>query len=865
METIRIQTGATERITAVALSSALAPLTGLTDLLISIQRVSDGFWFDFADLTFKSVGWTTRQAAMTEISSTLAPGQYRTDFVTSTITNAAANDAYLITVTQSPGTTVKNIPQVGELKVGQWVDNLNATVSSRSTLTQAQVLSDATPFPGARIDAAITSRAAPGAAMDLVTDAVDAAALAADAVAEIGAALSSAHGAGSWEGSSASAVADAVWDEAIAGHSAAGSAGKELQDKPSAAAVDSQLSGTHGAGSWEGSSAAAVADAVWDELKAGHVGAGSFGEEVQSHATPTEVVTSLGTYGAATGAQVATRAAPGDSMDLITDAVDANALAASAITELDAALSAAHGAGSWEGGTPAAIADAVWDEAKAGHVAGGSFGEEVQSHATQAEILSDATPFPGARIDAAISSRAAPGAAMDLVTDAVDAAALATSAISEIDAALSAAHGAGSWEGSGASAVAAAVWDEPKLGHGVAGTFGAELQGKPSATEVAGAVWEEALPGGHPPGSSGERLATTDDRVDAAVSTRAAPGAAMTLTAGERVAVGAQADVQLSAAHGAGSWEGPSLGAVADAVWDEPLAGHAGLGTAGAELAAKAEPSDVLAQAGAALVAYGPATPADLVPIPAAVDAQLSGTHGAGSWQAPSAGLVAGAVWDEAAAGHAAPGSFGAEVQTHATPAEVRAQAVLALGDYDAADGADIAGIPGDVDLQLSALHGAGSWEDDPVALADAVWDEALAGHAGAGSAGKALEDARAAAVTVNARIPADPTSTVTEAAAHGATQAAVAVVGADVAILLARLTVARAAALDLLPGVASDAALTRRILVNRLELADGATNNWILYADDDVTPLLRFSVSDKDGEAIRLAKYVPARRTRGT
>lgn len=37
--------------------------------------------------------------------------------------------------------------------------------------------------------------------------------------------------------------------------------------------------------------AAAVADAVWDEAKAGHVGAGSFGEEVQAHALSSEVAT----------------------------------------------------------------------------------------------------------------------------------------------------------------------------------------------------------------------------------------------------------------------------------------------------------------------------------------------------------------------------------------------------------------------------------------------------------------------------------------------------------------------------------------------------------------------------------------------
>ncbi len=36
--------------------------------------------------------------------------------------------------------------------------------------------------------------------------------------------------------------------------------------------------------------------------------------------------------------------------------------------------------------TPEQIADAVWDEAKAGHVVAGSFGEEVQSHSTTQEL-----------------------------------------------------------------------------------------------------------------------------------------------------------------------------------------------------------------------------------------------------------------------------------------------------------------------------------------------------------------------------------------------------------------------------------------------------------------------------------------------
>ena len=69
------------------------------------------------------------------------------------------------------------------------VDNINATIGSRAT--QADILSDATPFPGASIDAAISTRgtADPGDAMDLT----------AGALGDIDTELSATHGAGSWE------------------------------------------------------------------------------------------------------------------------------------------------------------------------------------------------------------------------------------------------------------------------------------------------------------------------------------------------------------------------------------------------------------------------------------------------------------------------------------------------------------------------------------------------------------------------------------------------------------------------------------------------------------------------------------------
>lgn len=132
MSCSRIQTDETERIEVLILDGNLDSLTGLTDILISIRRVSDGYWYDFSDDTFKNSGWTTRQQAMTETDSTNDPGVYHYDFDTSAITNAAANDTYQINADQSPGTTAKNVPQIGELKVGQFVDHIDADVSSRA-------------------------------------------------------------------------------------------------------------------------------------------------------------------------------------------------------------------------------------------------------------------------------------------------------------------------------------------------------------------------------------------------------------------------------------------------------------------------------------------------------------------------------------------------------------------------------------------------------------------------------------------------------------------------------------------------------------------------------------------------------------
>lgn len=61
---------------------------------------------------------------------------------------------------------------------------------------------------------------------------------------------------------------------------------------------------------------------------------------------------------------------------------------------------------------------------------------------------------------------------------------------------------------------------------------------------------------------------------------------------------------------------------------------------------------------------------------------------------------------------------------------------------------------------------------------------------------------------------------------------------------------------------VDSSTTLIRKIQTNRLELLDGGTDNWILYDDDAVTPLLTFSVTDKDDNVIVQYPNVPSKRS---
>jgi hypothetical protein len=98
--------------------------TGLTDIMLSIRRASDGYWLDHADHTFKASGWSTRTIAMTAIDATYAPGVYQYLFDTSLLTNAVVPDRYLVHVVNT-SEVLTNLPWDDEITVGLGLSSIN--------------------------------------------------------------------------------------------------------------------------------------------------------------------------------------------------------------------------------------------------------------------------------------------------------------------------------------------------------------------------------------------------------------------------------------------------------------------------------------------------------------------------------------------------------------------------------------------------------------------------------------------------------------------------------------------------------------------------------------------------------------------
>ncbi len=404
------------------------------------------------------------------------------------------------------GFTGCTMPTVTDItnKTGFEIAGTKNRLDDLNDLAQSDILSDSTPFAGANIDAAISSR--------------------------------SSH--------SADDVADKVWDELIADHTTGGTFGAKNQrvvpsetvddykadvsnlaleatvqniktqtdklqfdgsnnvqsrvnDKgvlndPSATDIDSQLSSTHGSGSWEGSGSAnadEIADAVWNEAMSEHMTAGTFGQAAQIVRANTAQAGGSNTITLDSGASstddwyvnqtvfIVEGTGAGQSRKISTyngstkvATVDSNWATVPDDTSKFLILPNYILTGT------GASASEVWSYStrsltdKTGfEIAGTKTTLDDLNDLAQSDILSDATPFAGGNIDAAISSRSSHsvsdiwGYTTRSLTDKIGFEIAGTK--TKLD----------DLNDPSAEAVADQVWEEPVSEHMNSGTFGADL------------------------------------------------------------------------------------------------------------------------------------------------------------------------------------------------------------------------------------------------------------------------------------------------------------------------------------------------------------------------------------------------------
>jgi hypothetical protein len=143
---VNIKTGDAEPIEVSITDFFGAPLPGLTTIKARVRRLSDLFYFDWTDNTFRAGGSVARMLeALTPVNPTYSRGEYHLNTVdhpgawdTSKIANPAVDDIYHVTVIEDGSSLAGNVPQVGEIKVGRWVDLVDVSVSSRASPSEVQ-------------------------------------------------------------------------------------------------------------------------------------------------------------------------------------------------------------------------------------------------------------------------------------------------------------------------------------------------------------------------------------------------------------------------------------------------------------------------------------------------------------------------------------------------------------------------------------------------------------------------------------------------------------------------------------------------------------------------------------------------------
>ena len=469
-------------------------------------------------------------------------------------------------------------------------------------------------------------------------------------------------------------------------------------------------------------SAAAIADAVWDEPMAGHVTADTSG-----------LVLNEWQDGGRLDLILDSRMAEA-SINTTGGAVDSVTLVATTTTNTDMVS---------EPPSTTAIADAVWDETLAGHVTADTAGL----------LLNDWQD--GGRLDLILDARMAEssinttGGAVDTVTTLTSlpaitsnwltAAGLATDAVAEI---------------------VDGVWDEDvDTSHQTAGTAGKKLDDAGAAADP----WSTALPGAYGAGTAGFIIGTNLDAVLTARTLATADyfdPAADTVANVTLVATTTTNTDMVAAA--------PTTTAIADAVWDETLAGHVTADTAGLLLNEWQDGGRLdlildarMAETSISTTGGAVDTVTTLTNLPAITSNWLTS---AGLATDAVAEIVDG-VWDEDVdTSHQTAGTAGKKLDDAGGAADPWATTLP--GAYGAGTAGFIVGTNLDAILTARTLPTASYFDPttDPVAnvtlvattttntdmvaaaptttaIADAVWDETLAGHVTADTAGLLLND----------------------------------------------------------------------------------------------------------------------------
>jgi len=129
---IWVQTDSIEPIEIQIFDELNRPLTGKTDIVVQVRRISDDFLLDWTDDRLKAPFVVVqRHLSLSEVSATYSPGLYRLNTWPHTnglnlgaIANHGVDDIYDVTISQDSGTDAMGLPLGFEMKVGNFADKI---------------------------------------------------------------------------------------------------------------------------------------------------------------------------------------------------------------------------------------------------------------------------------------------------------------------------------------------------------------------------------------------------------------------------------------------------------------------------------------------------------------------------------------------------------------------------------------------------------------------------------------------------------------------------------------------------------------------------------------------------------------------